>query len=423
MSMLYKALEGVKVLDFSQGIAAPHGACLLAEMGAHVVKIEPPAGDWLRGIGVKRGDSSVLFGTFNRGKEGLCLDLKKPQAREAVLKLIADADVMVESNRPGVMARLGLDYQSVSKLNPRLVYVSVSGFGQHGPYAKRPATDAAVQAYTGFSFGAGDMVEPIRIRVSLVDVVTGVYVSQAVLAALFQRTRSGVGQYLDVSLMHCITAVQGYKYAEHAATGGTLRREVFAAIGLYHTADGYLALSAMREQQVLDLIGLIDCSDILNEERFATAAARFQNQDALRVIIAARLAEKPTAHWVPQMQAIDLICQEVLTYDAYRCDAHLIEQQLFQATDLGAAGILPTVRMPGLPPLDTPPAKPPGVGQHTAEILLRAGLDEPEIRALLSDGSALQGIAPTAIGSDGPSHLKRMAILSDRHQYPARGAH
>lgn len=388
MEALSQALAELRVLDFSQGIAGPHGACLLAEMGAEVVKIEPPQGDWLRGVGVKRNGSSVLFGTYNRGKKSLSLDLKRPEARQAALRMIAEADVLIESNRPGVMARLGLDYDTVRAVNPALVYASVTGFGQTGPYIDRPATDAAVQAYTGFSFGAGDMVEPIRVRIAVVDVVTGIYTSQAILGALMQRGRTGRGRHLDISLMHSITAVQGYKYAEHEATGGVLRKELFAAIGIYRTADGFIAISAMKEQQVIDLIGLIGRGAVLEEERFSTAAARFQNQDALRAVIAEGLAQQATAHWLPLMRELDLICQAVLDYDAYRVDEQVLAQQLFQPTDLGQAGVLPAVRMPGLSATDARPSPSPAVGEHSREVLARYGFDAAAIGSLV--GEAVQ---------------------------------
>lgn len=389
MEALNQALSGLRVLDFSQGIAAPHGACLLAEMGAEVVKIEPPQGDWLRGVGVRRDGSSVLFGTYNRGKKGLSLDLKQPAAREAALRMIGQADVLIESNRPGVMARLGLGYDTVRAVNPRLVYASVTGFGQTGPYIDLPATDAAVQAYTGFSFGAGDMVEPIRVRIAVIDVVTGIYASQAILGALMQRVRTGQGRHLDISLMHCITAVQGYKYAEHEATGGALRKELFAAIGIYRTADGFIALSAMKEQHVVDLVGLIGRGAVLEEERFSTAAARFENQDALRAVIAEGLALRPNAHWLPLMRELDLICQAVLDYDAYRADEQVLAQRLFQPTDLGQAGVLSTVRMPGLAAVDVRPSPAPAVGEHDREVLAAYGFDAAAIGSLVGGAGPL----------------------------------
>ena len=389
MQGLNQALQGIRVLDFSQGIAAPHGACLMAEMGAEVIKVEPPAGDWLRGLGVKRNGASVLYGTFNRGKRGLALDLKLAEAREIANCLIASADVMVESNRPGVMQRLGLDYESVHRVNPRIIYASVTGFGRTGPYADRPATDAAVQAFSGFSFAANDMVQPIRIRISLVDVVTGVYLSQAVLAALLQRGRTGQGQHLDLSLMHCIAAVQGYKFAEYQATGGAVARELFAAIGIYRCADGFLALSAMRDQQVIDLIRLIGEEATLEDARFATPQSRFENQDELRAVISRALAMQPVLHWLPLLHAADLIAQEVQDYDAFRGHPQPIAQRIFTDTDLGEIGTLPVVRMPGRPAGGaTTPA--PLNGGDNPDILSGAGLETTAVDRILALGAAIQ---------------------------------
>ena len=367
--MLHDALDGTRVLDFSQGIAGPHAACLLAEMGADVIKIEPPTGDWLRVMGARKGQSSVLYATFNRGKRGLMLDLKQPEALAQARRLIADADVMLESNRVGVMARLGLDHQSVREINPRLVYASVTGFGQSGPYTDRPATDAAVQAYSGFSFGASDMVTPMRVRLSLVDIVTGIYTSQAIVAALLKRGRTGQGQFIDISLAHSITAVQAYKYAEHELTQGALSGELFAGIGLYRTADGFIAMSAMKEQHTIALMGVLGLDAALQDPRFASAEARFEHQGALRELLAERFATQPTAHWLPRLRQADLIHQEVLNYSAYRRDPQVLAQRLFTPTDLNEMGTLPSVRMPGLPAGGPALRPPPSIGQHNAELL------------------------------------------------------
>ena len=382
MNSLDNALEGTRVLDFSQGIAGPHGACLLAEMGADVLKIEPPEGDWLRVLGARRGQSSVLYATFNRGKRGMVLNLKEAKAREVALRMIAGADVMLESNRVGVMKRLGLDYDTVRLVNPRLVYVSVSGFGQEGPYTDRPATDAAVQAYSGFSFGVSDMVTPVRVRLSLVDVISGIYTSNAVVAALLKRGRTGEGQYIDMALAHCITAVQGYKYAEHELTGGKLSGELFAGIGIYKTADGFIAMSAMKEQHVIDLMNVLGLEGLLQDPRFATPQGRFGNQGELRQLMGERFSRQPSAHWLPLLRGADLIHQEVLNYDAYRRDPQVLARRLFEPTDLNEMGTLPTVRMPGLPAGGPGPRPPPSIGQHTRDVLKDMGLDDDAIEFL-----------------------------------------
>ena len=383
MNSLPNPLQGFMVLDFSQGTAGPHGACLLADMGADVIKIEPPEGDWLRVLGARKGRSSVLYATFNRGKRGLMLNLKEPQAREAALKMIETADVMLESNRVGVMKRLGLDYETVRRINPRLVYVSVSGFGQEGPYTDRPATDAAVQAYTGFSFGVSDMVTPMRVRLSLVDMISGIYTSNALVAALLQRSRTGEGQYIDIALAHCITAVQAYKYAEHEHTGGKLSGELFAGIGIYRTADGFIAMSAMKEQHVIDLMTLLGLHPMLGEPRFATPAGRFENQGELRRMMAERFLQEPCAHWLPLLREADLIHQQVLDYDAYRRDPQVLARELFVATDLNEMGTLATVRMPGLPKGGPSSEHPPSIGEHSRQVLSELGLGAREIEALV----------------------------------------
>lgn len=386
MSLLYDSLKGVKVLDFSQGIAGPHAGCLLAEMGADVVKIEPPTGDWLRVLGVRKGQSSVLYATFNRGKRGLVLDLKKGRAREIARQMIAQADVVIESNRVGVMAKLGLDYPSVQALNPRLIYLSVTGFGQDGPYVDRPATDAAVQAYSGFAFGAGDMVTPIRVRLSMVDIISGIYGSHAVLGALFRCSRTGQGQFIDLALAHGITAVQAYKYAEHELTQGQLKGELFAGIGIYATADGFIAMSAMKEQHVIDLMTILGLSAALEDPMFSTPQARFMNQAQLRDRFSEQFRRQLTAHWLPRLKAADLIHQEVLNYDAYRKDPQVLARKLFTMADMNEMGILPSVRMPGLGADDPLTASPPAMGQHSREVLAPLGIGTTEFDRLRAEG-------------------------------------
>jgi len=380
---LNDALAGLTVLDLSQGIAGPYCALLLGDLGARVLKVEPPEGDWVRSVGERQGDSNVTYKCFNRGKQGVMLDLKEPRAREAALKLADSADVLVESSRPGVAERLGMGYAALAARNPRLVCVSVTGFGQHGPYAQRPATDAILQALTGVSLGVGGAGTPVRVKLALIDVSTGIYASHATLAALIRRATTGRGQHLDISLMHSAAALQGYKIAEAVvARGRPAQAELFAGVGIYRTQDGYLTVTAMRDRQVLGLLEVAGCADLAADARYATPEARLANQDGLRAEIAQRLAARPTRHWVDVMRAADLMCQEVLDYEGFLRDAHAGAVHLFDAVEFAGAGALPMVRAPGTDPGAVGPMASPLLGEHTLEVLLRAGVAAQDAEAL-----------------------------------------
>jgi crotonobetainyl-CoA:carnitine CoA-transferase CaiB-like acyl-CoA transferase len=363
--MLGQALTGLTVLDFSQGIAGPHCACLLADFGARVIKVEPPEGDWSRGVSARLGESSVAFLTLNRGKEGIVLDLKEPASREAALRLARGADILIESNRPGVMERLGLGPAQLCAQHPGLIYLSISGFGQRGPQATRPGTDAVLQAMTGLSFGASGTGEPIRVRVPLIDLVTGVYASQAVLAALIQRARSGKGLHLDVSLLHASLALQSYKVAEHRVNGGATGQEAYATVGIYRTQDGYIALSGAKPRHTEALLNVIGRLDLLKDPRFSTEADRFENQEALRAAISAELAGRTTQDWLAAMGSIDLLCQEVLPYDRVLADTQVMAERLFAPAADGFA----SVRAPGLHWAEMNMRPAPALGADTLRVL------------------------------------------------------
>jgi crotonobetainyl-CoA:carnitine CoA-transferase CaiB-like acyl-CoA transferase len=372
--MLNDALAGLTVVDFSQGIAGPNCACLLGDLGARVIKIEPPEGDWARGVGARYGDSSVTYKCFNRGKLGVMLDLKDARAREAACRLTDAADVFVESSRPGVAKRLGIDYGTLKERNPRLIYVSVTGFGQTGPYGNRPATDTILQALTGFSIGVAGSGSPMRVRVAVVDVSAGVYAGYAALAAVIRRARTGTGEYLDINLMHAAAALQGYKIAEDAASGGARQGELFAGIGIYATQDGYLALSAIRDAHVVGLLEAIGRTALIEEPRFSTLEKRLERQDELREEIACEIAKQPTRYWLTVMSKTDLLYQEVLNYSRFREDPQAEAVCLFEQVVFDGVGPLPMVRPPGAEDGRMQAMPSPLLGQHTREVLLEAGV-------------------------------------------------
>ncbi|WP_454693468.1 CaiB/BaiF CoA transferase family protein [Achromobacter aegrifaciens] len=384
--MIESSLSGFTVLDCSQGIATSLCACELAELGARVLKIEPPQGDWARSLGVRQGESSVIFDFFNRGKHGIVLDLKDTAGREALMRLAEGADVFIESNRPGVMSRLGLAYEDLQARNPGLVYVSVTGYGQTGPYMDRPGTDTVMQAFTGFAYGASGSKAPVRVHLALVDVSTGLYACQAVLAALLQRSRNGKGQYLEISLMHAFAALQNYKIAEDAFLDGEKHAEVFAGAGIYRTADGYLAVSAMRDRHVTELLDVTGCSELLKDPRFSSSELRHKNRDGLRDAIATEICVKPTSYWLEVMTAKDLLCQAVLSYGDFVKNEQVQHEEIFRFLTVGEAALMPVARLPGTSRHARLLDAAPWVGQHTQEVLSDAGFSANEVATVLRSG-------------------------------------
>ena len=262
------AYAGLRVLDLGQGVAAPYCAMLLAMHGAEVVKLEPPAGDWSRGLGMRYGDHTAMSAHYNRGKRSLALDLKTPTAREIVSSLAARADVVIEGFRPGVAARLGLGYDELCARNPRLLYVSVSGFGQEGPYAALPCTDSVAQAFSGLmSVNLGNDGTPHRVGAIIVDTLTGLYAAQALGVALYARERRGEGQRIEVSLAQCAAAILGHKLAEHVLEGGA-PRQLNAPTGAYRTRDAWIMVALVREEQYGRLMGALGRPDLAEDPRF-----------------------------------------------------------------------------------------------------------------------------------------------------------
>ncbi len=217
--------RGLRVLDFGQGIASPYCAMLLGVYGADVIKVEPPEGDWSRYLGTTYGNHTTLSAVYNRGKRSLCLDMKHRDGIAVARRLAKQSDVLIEGFRPGVAARLGLGYEELSRDNPGLIYLSVSGFGQSGPYSKRPGSDSVAQAFSGFvSINVGNDGVPHRAGTTISDVVTGVYAFQAIATTLFARAATGTGRWIDVNLAQSTAALLGHKAAEHVLEGGTPAR-------------------------------------------------------------------------------------------------------------------------------------------------------------------------------------------------------
>ena len=390
------AYEGLRVVDLSQGVAGPHCGMLFALNGADVVKVEPPDGDWGRSIGKRHGDFSAYGVAFNRGKRSLALDLRRPEGRDVVARLVARADVIVENNRPGVLARYELDYANVRRANPNVVYVSVTGFGQDGPTRDMPATDSILQAYSGLMSvnrdGAG---MPQRIGVLVIDVVTGLYANQAAATALYRRATRGGGRHVAVSLMDAIGAVQAGKIVEyhlegeHGQPGGV-------PVGTFETKDGYMTINARREPHWIAFCRLLGLAELATDPRYGTAAARLAHEAELMPLLRERVKTWAMSDLEAALTAGDVLHAPVNDYRRYLDDAHVAATGAIAWIEHAHVGRIPLHRIPGLPQPtsgDTR-ARSPFIGEHTREVLAELGVTPEEI-AKLEDAGVVRA-APKA---------------------------
>jgi crotonobetainyl-CoA:carnitine CoA-transferase CaiB-like acyl-CoA transferase len=363
------ALEGMLVVDLSQGIAGPYCAALLGELGARVIKVEPPGGDWARRAGGSVGSSSAIFETFNRGKQGIVLDLKSAAGLADAKRLLQQADVVVENARVGAMARLGLGYPELAAENERLVCVSVSGFGQSGPYATRAATDTVMQAFTGIAMAAGNNGQPARLRLAIVDVVTGLYASQAATAALIKQLRTGRGRWIDVNLTHAMAALQAYRIADTLANGPVPDTEAFAIVGLYRARDGVFSISAASDAQVCAALVALGCEAMLAPDGpFSTAAERRQHQQRLRQQVARAVETRALDDCTRALEQVQVPCQAVLDYTRFLADPQVVSMGLFERIRTADGTGMPAVRMPGLKPGCRGDSRSPSLDEHAAQL-------------------------------------------------------
>lgn len=383
-------LAGLKVLDFAQGVAGPHATMLLAQHGADVTKVEPPSGDWGRTLGTVYGDLCAHAVAFNRGKKSLAADLKNAEVLALVREMAGKADVIVESFRPGVMARFGLGYEDLVRANPSLVYLSVSGFGQTGPSRDLPATDAILQAYTGWmTMNRNAEGIPQRAGMVVVDVMTGLYAYQAIASALIRRFRSGEGSYIDCSLMQAATAFQAAKIMEHHLEQGA-PAGLYVPVGCFRTADGYINISSMRDHHYDALCEAIGRRDLIDDPRYDTRAKRVENEASLMRELRAELLRKPAAEWAKLLTAAGVMNGVVSDYDDLLAAEQVRETGLIDWTEQPDVGRVPVVRIPGVagtPSTDPGRAHAPHIGEQTREVLLAHGVDEAAIGRLAGLGA------------------------------------
>lgn len=288
-----RPLEGLRIVDFTRVLAGPFCTALLADLGAEVIKIEPPQGDDYRHIGPMKNNESALFTVMNRSKKSLVLDLKNPQAVQLVHDLVAQSDVVIENFRPGVAARLGIDYDTLKAVRPDLVYVSVSGFGQTGPAASRPAYDIVIQAMSGLMQATGSPDgPPTLIGEAIADVLSGIFASWGAMVALYSREKTGRGSHVDVSMFESTLAFAATSVSRYLFTGRDPvrvgnRHPLSAPFGVYAASDGHYVLAVLNNRLFRQLADLIGQPGIADDPRFATDELRSDNEPALRALIEA----------------------------------------------------------------------------------------------------------------------------------------
>ena len=380
--MTAKPLEGIRVLDFTNVLAGPTCTMLLANMGAEIIKLERPGrGDDARAYGPHINGESVYFTSINRGKKSVVCDAKSEAGRHVFLKLVEKADILIENIKPGGMARMGLDYENLKKINPALIFVSISGFGNTGPWALRPCYDMIVQAMGGIISITGEPGgRPVRVGTSIGDIVGGMYAAFGALAALYQRTVTGVGQKVDIALLDCQVAILENAIARYSATGFIpsplgLRHPLITPFEGYQTKDRILIIAAGNDTLFTRLCRVIGLPELIDDPRFLTNASRTEHVDELRVLLEAKLAEKTADEWMELLLAADIPCGPINTVD-----------KLFENPQLAARNMLVEVEQPGIgkiavagnpvklstvPPKDELPKEPaPRIGQHTREVLI-----------------------------------------------------
>ncbi|WP_431017088.1 CaiB/BaiF CoA transferase family protein [Bradyrhizobium pachyrhizi] len=362
--------RGLRVLDFGQGVASPYAGYLLAANGADVIKVEPPEGDWSRRLGTTYGSHSALSAVYNRGKRSLVLDLKKPEAIATARKLAATADVLVEGFRPGVMDRLGLGYDALSRDNSRLIYLSISGFGQDGPYAQRPCSDSVGQAFAGLvSVNVGADGIPHRVGATLSDVCTGLYGFQAVSTALFARNAVGNGRHIDVSLSQSTAALLGHKFAEHVLEGGAPRLLNVPA-GSYRTSDGWIMVTLVTEAQYVRLCSALQREDLAKHPRFASFAMRADCASELAAELQKVFPTDTTASWLKRLHALDIIADRILSPSEWVANEQVEATRGSLCTVTPNVGDVVAARTPGKAANSEEHLRPaPDIGQDSAAIL------------------------------------------------------
>jgi CoA:oxalate CoA-transferase len=384
-------LAGIRVVDTTHMLAGPYSTWLLAALGADVTKVEVPGrGDFTRHVAPYLDGESIYFLSVNRNKRSVTLNLKHEQGREAFLKLVERSDVLVENNRPGVMARLGLGYDAVALRNPRIVYASVSGFGQTGPYSARPAFDAVVQAMAGMMSITGEEGRgPVRVGASIGDITAGLFAAVGILAALQERSRTGRGTYVDVAMLDAQLAVLENAVARYLNSGELPRRigsrhPLIAPFQAFPTADEPIVVCVDTEPQWERLCDTLGRRELLGDPRFKDGNARARNHADLEPALIECFRTRGRQAWLEALERAEVPCGPINSIADVVADPQIAARGMIAAAGAGRFVAQP-IRMRGHDHWPERPA--PGLGADTDAVLRELGYDADAIQRLRAGGA------------------------------------
>ena len=389
-------LAGLTIVDLTRVLSGPYCTMLLADMGARVIKVEQPdRGDDTRAWGPPFvGSETAYFLSINRNKESVTLDFKDPDGRRILEQLVASADVVVENFRPGAMTRLGLDYAALAPTHPRLVFCSISGFGQDGPRRQQAGYDAVIQAEGGLMSVTGDPDGPaFRVGLAVTDMVAGLLAAQGIVLALFARERTGRGQQVDISMLDGVISLLSYHASTYLTTGGESKRvgnrhATIAPYDTFTTSDGALFLAVGNDEQFKRFCPVAGLDHLLTDDRFRTNPLRVTNEAALKELIAPVLLGRTREEWIRALTAAGVPCGAVRSVPEALSDPQVTARHMIEAVEHAVLGRMKVLGTP-IKLSETPPSvrtAPPTLGQHTDAVLGELGVSAADITGLRARG-------------------------------------